>query len=146
MKIYELTKITDDVVEAFERLMPQLADISPPTRDDLELIISSDASRLFLARDPESAERIVGAASLGIYRTPTGVHAWIEDVVVDTTARGKGVGEALSRVVIEVAVEAGAKTISLTSRPARNAANRLYQRLGFIKWETNLYRYPAARP
>ena len=75
-----------------------------------------------------------------VFRTPAGVHAWIEDVVVDESARGQGMGEALTRAGIELAREKGARAVELTSRPAREAANRLYQRLGFKRRETNLYR------
>jgi ribosomal protein S18 acetylase RimI-like enzyme len=142
MQIHELSQVTDEVVEAFKHLMPQLTDIAPPSRDELEQIISSPSSRLFLARDPDANGKIIGTSTLAAYHTPTGVHAWIEDVIVDTDYRGRGIGEALSRIAIEAAVGMRAKSISLTSNPSREAANRLYQRLGFVKWETNLYRYP----
>ncbi|MCJ7622027.1 MAG: GNAT family N-acetyltransferase [Anaerolineaceae bacterium] len=142
MQIHELSQVTDEVLEALRHLMPQLTDIAPPSRDELEQIISSPACRLFLARDPDTNGKIIGTATLAAYQTPTGVHAWIEDVVVDTDYRGRGIGEALSRIAIEAAVGMRAKSISLTSNPSREAANRLYQRLGFVKWETNLYRYP----
>jgi ribosomal protein S18 acetylase RimI-like enzyme len=78
--------------------------------------------------------------TLVIYSTPAGRHAWIEDVVVDEAFRGRQLGEALTREAIGMAREAGAKAVSLTSRPAREAANRLYQKMGFLRWETNLYR------
>jgi len=81
--------------------------------------------------------------TLIVFPIPTGMRAWIEDVVVDENARGKGVGEALNRRAIEIAIQAGAKTIDLTSRPSREAANRLYQRLGFSVRDTNIYRYQA---
>ena len=79
--------------------------------------------------------------TLVLFRIPTGVRAWIEDVVVDTEARGMGIGQALNEYAIQMAEQAGAKTIDLTSRPSREAANRLYQRLGFVARETNVYRY-----
>ena len=142
MQIDELTQITEEVIKAFNHLMPQLTDIAPPTRDELEQIIASPGCRLFLASAPDINGKIVGMASLASYRSPTGIHAWIEDVVVDTDYRGKGIGGAISLVAVEAAVTMGAKSISLTSNPSREAANRLYQRLGFVKWETNLYRYP----
>lgn len=145
MQIYELTQVTDEVVEAFKRLMPQLAAIPSPTHDELAQIISSPGCRIFLARDPHANGKIVGTATLAAYRTPTGVHAWIEDMVVDADWRGKGIGEALSWIAIEAATAMGAESISLTSNPSREAANRLYQRIGFVKWETNLYRYPVVR-
>jgi len=81
--------------------------------------------------------------TLVLFPIPTGMRAWIEDVVVDESARGRGVGEALNRRALEIAVNAGAKTVDLTSRPSREAANRLYQRLGFVIRETNIYRYEA---
>ncbi len=84
---------------------------------------------------------IVGSLTLVVFRIPTGVRAWIEDVVVDESARGHGVGEALNREALRVAREHGAITVDLTSRPSREAANRLYQRLGFTERNTNVYRY-----
>jgi ribosomal protein S18 acetylase RimI-like enzyme len=86
-------------------------------------------------------QEIVGLLTLVVFRIPTGVRAWIEDVVVDESARGHGVGEALNRAALHDARRRGAKTVDLTSRPSRAAANRLYQRLGFIARETNVYRY-----
>jgi ribosomal protein S18 acetylase RimI-like enzyme len=78
---------------------------------------------------------------LAWFRIPTGVRAWIEDVVVDEEARGHGVGELLNRAALDLARELGAKTVDLTSRPSREAANRLYQRIGFVARDTNVYRY-----
>jgi ribosomal protein S18 acetylase RimI-like enzyme len=83
--------------------------------------------------------------TLAVFPIPTGVRAWIEDVVVDQSARGRGVGEALSRRALELAAQAGARTVELTSRPSREAANRLYRRLGFEARETNVYRYQHGR-
>ena len=88
--------------------------------------------------------RIIGALTLAVFRIPTGVRAWIEDVVVDESARGRGVGETLTREAIRHASERGARTVDLTSRPSRVAANRLYQRVGFVERETRVYRYAAA--
>jgi ribosomal protein S18 acetylase RimI-like enzyme len=84
---------------------------------------------------------IVGSLTLVTFRIPTGIRAWIEDVVVDETARGHGVGEALNQAAIEEARRKGAVTVDLTSRPSREAANRLYQRIGFVQRDTNVYRY-----
>jgi ribosomal protein S18 acetylase RimI-like enzyme len=84
---------------------------------------------------------IVGSLTLVIFHIPTGVRAWIEDVVVDADARGKGVGEELNKFALAEAKRQGATTVDLTSRPSREAANRLYQRLGFEHRETNVYRY-----
>ncbi|MEZ5280783.1 MAG: GNAT family N-acetyltransferase [Acidimicrobiales bacterium] len=132
-----------DVVEAFARLIPQLSRSSaPPDAQVLQGIVDHDACTLLLARD---GDRIVGSMTLVVFPIPTGVRAWIEDVVVDDAARGKGVGAALNIRALEIAAEMGAKTVDLTSRPSREAANRLYQRLGFVARETNVYRYDPAR-
>jgi ribosomal protein S18 acetylase RimI-like enzyme len=126
-------------VEAFERLVPQLSTSSPPpTEKELASIITSRSTVLFVARDEGE---IVGSLSLVLFRIPTGLRAWIEDVIVDDAARGKGVGESLNRAAIDHASKAGARTIDLTSRPSREAANRLYQRLGFVLRNSNVYRY-----
>jgi ribosomal protein S18 acetylase RimI-like enzyme len=142
MKIVEITAVTDEVVAAFARLLPQLASSTPPPgRDVLEQIVRSPGTVLFAARDAERGGEIVGVLTLALYRIPTASRAWIEDVVVDASARGKGVGEALTRAAMDRARAAGATAIDLTSRPSREAANRLYQRLGFQLRETNCYRY-----
>ncbi len=130
---------TDELVAAFQRLIPQLSSSSPPpSKPELAAIISSDACHLLIAREDD---RILGSLTLVIFPIPTGTRAWIEDVVVDGEARGKGVGAALSQAAVDLAREAGVTTVDLTSRPSREAANRLYQRLGFVKRETNVYRY-----
>ena len=121
--------------------MPQLSSSNPPpTDDELRRIIESPASILLIARDDESG-RILGSLTLVVFPIPTGIRAWIEDVVVDEAARGRGVGEALNRHALERARAEGARTVDLTSRPTREAANRLYRRLGFEPRETNVYRY-----
>lgn len=133
------TTVTDEVVDAFGMLIPQLSSSNPaPTREELDDIVRSESSVLFLARVDG---RIVGSLTLATFRIPTGVRAWIEDVVVDSSARGHGVGEALNRAALEEARRRGAVTVDLTSRPSREAANRLYQRLGFVARDTNVYRY-----
>ncbi|MCX8023829.1 MAG: GNAT family N-acetyltransferase [Thermanaerothrix sp.] len=140
MQIEIARAVTDDMVEAFARLIPQLSSSSlPPTRQELEEMVNSDASILFLARDENG--QIVGTLTLVVFRIPTGRRAWIEDVVVDEAARGRGSGEALTRAALEHAAQLGVKTVDLTSRPSREAANRLYQKIGFVRRETNLYRY-----
>jgi len=130
--------VSDELVQALDRLLPQLSAGPFPDRAALEALVRSEAADLVVAR--EASGRIVGTLTLVVYRTPLGVHAWIEDVVVDQAARRQGVGEALTRFAIRRARDRGVKAVSLTSRPAREAANRLYQRLGFTRWETNLYR------
>lgn len=131
--------VDDDLVAAFERLIPQLSSSNPaPSREELTAIVESQASTLFIARVDG---RIVGSLTLAVFRIPTGLRAWIEDVVVDSGARGHGVGEALNLAAIDEARRQGAVTVDLTSRPSREAANRLYQRLGFVARETNVYRF-----
>jgi ribosomal protein S18 acetylase RimI-like enzyme len=130
---------TDELVHAMAVLIPQLSKSNPPpSRADLNAIISSEASVLFIAR---VNGKIAGALTLATFRIPTGVRAWIEDVVVDADARGHGVGEALNMAAIAEARSRGAITVELTSRPSREAANRLYQRIGFVQRETNIYRF-----
>ena len=131
--------VTDELVDAFARLIPQLSSSNPPPgRDQLQAIVSSPSCVLFVARVDG---RIVGSLTLATFPIPTGVRAWIEDVVVDGDARGHGVGEALNMAAIEEARSRGAITVELTSRPSREAANRLYRRIGFVERETNVYRY-----
>ncbi len=94
-----------------------------------------------MAREPDAEGEIVGSLTLAMFRIPTGLRAWIEDVIVDGSQRGKGIGEALTREALAAAQGAGATTVDLTSRPSREAANRLYQRIGFERRNTNVYRY-----
>jgi len=131
--------VDDELVEAFDRLIPQLSSSSPPpSRDHLVALVGSEDTVLFVARVDG---RILGSLTLAFYRIPTGTKAWIEDVVVDADARGHGLGELLSRAALDEARSRGAKDVSLTSRPFRDFDNRLYQRLGFEARETNVYRY-----
>ncbi len=133
------TGIDDLVVDAFARLIPQLSSSNPaPGHTALQAIVDHDACHLLLAKEDGV---ILGALTLVVFPIPTAIRAWIEDVVVDGTARGKGVGEALSKAAIDIATGLGAQTVELTSRPSREAANRLYQRIGFVARDTNVYRY-----
>ena len=134
-----VTTVDDELVEAFARLLPQLSKARPPDRDTLAAILAQPGTKMLVARD---AGRILGTLVLTLYRIPTGLQSRIDDVVVDDAGRGKGIGEALSRRAIELARQAGAKSVTLTSRPSREAANRLYMRLGFQPVETNVYRLP----
>jgi ribosomal protein S18 acetylase RimI-like enzyme len=139
MKIEQAAELTDELIEAVGRLTAQLSpNTSMPGWEGLDDIINSKCTSLFIARDGSGV--IIGMAILATYRISTGIRTWIEDVVVDEKARGQGVGEALCRHVIEEARELGVKTIDLTSRPSREAANRLYQKMGFEKRDTNVYR------
>ncbi len=142
MEIVEVAEVTDGLVCAFERLIPQLGSSIPaPTRADLAEVVSSDACTLFVARENSHGGEILGTLTLTVFRVPTGVRAWIEDVVVDEVARGRGIGTALTRAALARAAALGAGTVYLTSRPVREAANRLYRRLGFEQRETNVYQY-----
>lgn len=139
MKVEEVTEVSTELVEAFVRLTPQLSrSSSPPGEQELERIVQSDATRLLVAK-VEGV--IVGSLTLALFWIPTGLRAWIEDVVVDESVRGQGIGAALNQEALKVARDQGARTVDLTSRPSREAANRLYQRLGFKQRETNVYRY-----
>ncbi len=140
VRVEECQEVTDELVAAMATLIPQLSSSSPPPgAAELGELVSSDACHLLLARDEQG--RILGSMTLVVFRIPTGVRAWIEDVVVDGEARGQGVGEALNRHALDLAASLGARTVDLTSRPSREAANRLYQRLGFVLRETNVYRH-----
>ena len=140
MAVPQATTVSDELVAAFARLVPQLSSsASAPTREELETIVSSPATTILVARDDNDA--IIGSLTLVLFRTPTGARAWIEDVVVDQAARGQGVGEALVSEAIRLAGESGVRTVDLTSRQSREAANALYEKVGFRARETNVYRY-----
>ena len=133
-----VTHVDEALVNAVGRLVPQLSSsTSPPTRVELEVIVAGPSTMLLIARRDRA---VVGMLTLAIFRIPTGIRAWIEDVVVDAEARGQGVGEVLTREAIRIAATHGARTVELTSRPSREAANRLYQRIGFERRDTNVYR------
>jgi ribosomal protein S18 acetylase RimI-like enzyme len=139
IRVEAATEVTAELVEAIAGLVPQLSSSSPPPSPaELAEIVESPATTLLVARLPEG--EIVGSLTLVVFRIPTGVRAWIEDVVVDDGARGRGVGEALNEEAVRRAVAAGARSVDLTSRPSREAANRLYRRLGFEVRDTNVYR------
>ena len=130
--------VDDTLVQAVTTLLPQLSrSSSPPTRTLLESIVADPATTLFVARD---GSHIVGMLTLATFVIPTGVRAWIEDVVVDESTRGSGAGAALVQAALDRSAQVGARTVDLTSRPDREAANRLYARLGFELRQTNVYR------
>ncbi len=138
MQVDVVTKADDELYEAFQRLVPQLTNNNPPpSLNDLADLVRDSSSTLVVARNEKN--EIIGALTLTVYRVPTGIRSIIEDVIVDNSARGQGVGEALMLRAIEIAKEKGASNISLTSNPLREAANRLYLRVGFKKRETNAY-------
>ena len=126
------------MLSAIQELMGQLSmSARPLTRSELQEIVSSPACQLLIVRD---GDQILGMLTLVLFRIPTGVRAWIEDVVVHGSARGQGLGGLLVRKAIAIAQDAGARTVDLTSRPDRNVANALYVREGFKLRESNLYR------
>jgi ribosomal protein S18 acetylase RimI-like enzyme len=137
VQISVVESVSPELVDAFSALLPQLSSTSPPSASELAELVDSPATSLLVARDGDA---IVGTLTLAVFRIPTGVRAWIEDVVVDEAARGRGVGEALTLHAVELARAAGARSVELTSRPTREAANRLYRRLGFEPRETNVLR------
>ncbi len=131
--------VTGELVAAFSKLTPQLSRSNPaPDAAALDEIVSSPVIDQFVARDDAGA--IVGVSTLVAFRIPTGLRAWIEDVIVDETAAGQGIGGALTRAMIDRARELGCVTVDLTSRPSRAAANRVYEREGFEQRETNVWR------
>lgn len=139
MRIEIVTKADDELLEAFQRLVPQLTNNNPPPAfDDLAALVQDAASTLMVARDDEGV--IIGALSLTVYRVPTGIRSIVEDVIVDISARGQGIGEALMLRAVELAREKGASNISLSSNPARVAANQMYVKMGFQKRNTNAYK------
>lgn len=139
IEVSECTTVDDELIDSMARLVPQLSSSAPPPGvSELEAIVGSDACHLLVARDGDGA--IAGSMTLVVFPIPTGIRAWIEDVVVDSGARGQGVGEAMNRHALEIAARRGARTVDLTSRPSREAANRLYRRIGFEARETNVYR------
>jgi ribosomal protein S18 acetylase RimI-like enzyme len=140
ISITRIETVTPELLAAFERLIPQLTKAPIPTAEELQKLIDSP-SVLILARVPGTDGEIVGAATLGVFRTPSGVHAHVEDVIVDGAVRGQGIGEALVNHLFQIAREMGLKGVSLTCNPRRVAANQLYQKLGFKKWDTNVYWY-----
>jgi ribosomal protein S18 acetylase RimI-like enzyme len=140
-----VTHATDEVVDAFTRLIPQLSTTaSPPGRDLIAEIISAPSNTVLLARDRSDGARIVGTLTLVMFRIPTALRAWIEDVVVDSSVRGRGVGEALTGEAVRIAQARGARTIDLTSRRSRQAAHRLYEKVGFAVRDTSVYRYVSS--
>jgi ribosomal protein S18 acetylase RimI-like enzyme len=142
VSVDEAHEVGLDLVSAFTRLIPQLSKSSPPPdADELASILATPGTTLFVARGDDGV--IIGTLTLVTFRIPTGIRAWIEDVVVDEAVRGQGLraGEALTQAALAKAGELGCKTVDLTSRPSREHANQLYLRLGFEPRGTNVYRF-----
>ena len=138
LEIGLLRNVTDEVITALNVLLPQLSNsASPLDTETLTRVISQPGSSLLVAR---TDGQIIGMLTLVIFPIPTGLRAWIEDVVVDDSVRAKGVGTALTREAIRLAKERGARTVDLTSRPSRQAAHRLYEGLGFRIRDSRVYR------
>jgi ribosomal protein S18 acetylase RimI-like enzyme len=145
--IREAEAADDALRDAAARLVPQLSPSSPPpTLEQLRRIVADPATTLLVATNGGGEAQVVGMLTLAIFMLPTGVRAWIEDVVVDDESRGSGVASALVAAALERAEAHGARTVDLTSRPDREAANRLYQHLGFARRETNVYRKTLRLP
>ncbi len=139
VEIEVIQSVDDELVAAWQRLLPQLSSSADPvTAQHLRTIVESAVTSLLVARVDGA---VVGSLTLAVFPIPTGRRALIEDVVVDAAARGRGVGEALTRAALERATALEARTVDLSSRPSRAAANRLYQRVGFERRETSVYRY-----
>jgi ribosomal protein S18 acetylase RimI-like enzyme len=141
--IHRVEDVTDELLDAFARLIPQLSSSSPPpSREWLMRIVSSPDVALYVARDggDDGDGAIIGSLTLAFYPMPTRLKAWIEDVVVDESARGRKVGELLTVAAIDEARRRGAKSVDLTSRPSRQAAHRLYDKTGFVIRDTAVYR------
>ena len=140
VSIRPVTEVTESLTDAYRVLIPQLSSSSsPPTGEALQRIIESDSAQILIAEN-ENGE-ILGTMTIIIFQIPPGIRAWIEDVVVDSSVRGKGIGKKLNLAALELAKQAGAKTVDLTSRPARQEANQLYRSIGFVERETNVYRF-----
>lgn len=138
MRVERVREPDEQLAEAVARLVPQLSpNRTPPTLRDLAEVAAAPGTIFLVARDDD--ERVIGMLTLIVYRVPTGLRGWIHDVVVDEAARGRGAGEALTREALEAARSIGVATVHLTTRTQREAANRLYRRLGFERHETNVY-------
>jgi ribosomal protein S18 acetylase RimI-like enzyme len=139
MNIIEITEFSEEILTAVNGLLPQLSSSALPLTDvSLRKIIQSESSYLLMA---EEDGQFYGSLSLVVFVIPTGTRAWIEDVVVSKDSRGRGVGRLISERAVDLAIQLGAKTIDLTSRPSRVIANNLYKKIGFVQRETNIYRY-----
>ena len=139
VEIRRITQVSDELEEAFARLMPQLSPrLGAPSREVLRRVAGSETGELLAA---VAGERIVGVLTLAWYDAPSGRKAWIEDVVVDGAARGCGAGDALVRAAVEHAARIGAGKVMLTSNPAREAARALYRKVGFEEVETTVFAF-----
>ena len=154
MSVELIEQSSPELVAAMERLIPQLSRSAKPlTAEQTQALVDQDSVYLFVFRTDKpviaadgnevEAGTILGMLSLATFAIPTGVRAWVEDVVVDAGTRGMGAGQQLVESAVAHAQKIGARTVDLTSRPSREAANRLYRRCGFELRETNVYRYAS---
>lgn len=142
MHVEKVSEVTDEVYDAVKLLVPQLGPHKViPTRDELTALVRSESATLLIARYPDESSEIAGILTLTVYRVPTGIRSIVEDVIVDEKMRRRGIAETLMRKAIELAGQAGASVLTLSSNPSREAANKLYQSMGFQKRETNAYIY-----
>ena len=142
MSIELVSESTPELVSAINKLVPQLSSSTPElSAATIESFVNQESVYLVVYRTDDPDAQILGMLTLATFDIPTGKRAWIEDVVVDGAARGHGAGLALVEAAVEHAKAIGSKSVDLTSRPAREAANRLYKRAGFVLRETNVYRY-----
>ena len=140
MKVEVFQGDASELASAFVTLVPQLSKSNPPpSLDEVKAMLASDAITQFVARSDDGS--IVGVSTLAVFPIPTALRAWIEDVIVDESARGQRIGEALTQAMLDHARALGCATVDLTSRPSREAANHVYKKLGFTLRETNVYRY-----
>lgn len=138
MDINRITQVNENITRAFSKLVPQLTGRKEyPSLEELERVIRSENTHLFVATE---GDEVMGTLTLVFYQIPSGLKAWIEDVIVNESFRGKGVATALLCHALHIARDKGARKVDLTSAPSRGAANRLYQKLGFEQRETNVYR------
>lgn len=142
MHIEKVSEVTEEIFEAVQRLVPLLGSHKPiPARDDLKRLVDSGTSTLLIARLPDGNSPIVAMLTIAFYRVPTGGRSIVEDLVVDVEHRGKGIAKAILQSAIELARDAGANGVALTSNFQRVEANQLYLAMGFKKRETNAYFY-----
>ncbi|MEC8792048.1 MAG: GNAT family N-acetyltransferase [Verrucomicrobiota bacterium] len=138
VEIIEISEASNEILSQVNGLLPQLSkSASPLSLESLDILAKSESTNLFVAKE---GKKVWGMLSLVLFPIPTGTKAWVEDVVVDSSARGKGIGKALMNHALKKVREKRGKSIDLTSRPSRETANKLYQTLGYQKRETNVYR------
>mgnify|MGYP001357748641 FL=1 len=138
VEIIEISEASNEILSQVNGLLPQLSkSASPLSLESLDILAKSESTNLFVAKE---GKKVWGMLSLVLFPIPTGTKAWVEDVVVDSSARGKGIGKALMNHALKKVWEKRGKSIDLTSRPSRETANKLYQSLGYQKRETNVYR------